>query len=117
MTRSLSPVSPVPAPASDITGVPAVYHDLKDVLNKAKANSLPPHRLYDCAIDLLPGTSPPKGRSLSPPEREAMEDYIQDSLVGGTICPSSSPAGAGFFFVDKKDKSLRPCVDYRCPLV
>ncbi|KAK3516092.1 hypothetical protein QTP70_005433 [Hemibagrus guttatus] len=24
-----------------------------------------------------------------------------------------SPAGAGFFFVEKKDKSLRPCIDYR----
>lgn len=28
------------------------------------------------------------------------------------IRPSSSPAGAGFFFVDKKDKTLRPCIDY-----
>lgn len=29
------------------------------------------------------------------------------------IRPSSSPAGAGFFFVEKKDKTLRPCIDYR----
>ncbi|WP_353799282.1 reverse transcriptase family protein, partial [Shigella sonnei] len=27
--------------------------------------------------------------------------------------PSSSPAGAGFFFVKKKDGTLCPCVDYR----
>lgn len=27
--------------------------------------------------------------------------------------PSSSPAGAGFFFVKKKDGSLHPCIDYR----
>ena len=27
--------------------------------------------------------------------------------------PTSSPAGAGFFFVGKKDGSLRPCIDYR----
>lgn len=26
--------------------------------------------------------------------------------------PSSSPAGAGFFFVEKKDKTLSPCIDY-----
>ncbi|KAI3353960.1 hypothetical protein L3Q82_018455, partial [Scortum barcoo] len=30
----------------------------------------------------------------------------------GIICPLSSPAGAGFFFVGKKDSSLRPCIDY-----
>ncbi len=60
----------------------------------------PPHRPYDCAIDLVPGMSPPKGRlySLSVPEREAMEKYISDSLTAGFIRPSSSPAGAGFFF-------------------
>ncbi len=71
--------------------------------------------LCDCAIELVPGMSPPKGRlySLSVPEREAMEKYISDSLTAGIICPSSSPAGAGFFFVAKKDGSLRPCIDYR----
>lgn len=42
-----------------------------------------------------------------------MEKYIGDALQSGIIRPSSSPAGAGFFFVDKKDKSLRPCIDYR----
>ena len=39
--------------------------------------------------------------------------YIQDSLSSGLIRPSSSPVGAGFFFVTKKDKSLRPCIDFR----
>lgn len=42
-----------------------------------------------------------------------MEDYIKDSLAAGIIHPSSSPAGAGFFFVEKKDETLRPCSDYR----
>lgn len=31
-----------------------------------------------------------------------METYIKDSLEAGLIRPSSSPAGAGFFFVEKK---------------
>ncbi len=98
-----------------LADVPEAYHDLRAVFSKSRASSLPPHRPYDCAIDLLPGTSPPKGRlySLSRPEREAMERYIHDSLVAGIIRPSSSPAGAGFFFVEKKDGSLRPCIDYR----
>lgn len=41
-----------------------------------------------------------------------MNNYIETSLQAGLIRPSSSPAGAGFFFVDKKDGSLRPCIDY-----
>ncbi|KAK9528244.1 hypothetical protein VZT92_014727 [Zoarces viviparus] len=42
-----------------------------------------------------------------------METYITDSLAAGIIRPSSSPVGAGFFFVAKKDKSLHPCIDYQ----
>lgn len=81
----------------------------------AKATSLPPHRPYDCCIDLLPGASPPKGRlySVSAPETLAMREYIQASLKAGIICPSLFRAGVGFFFVDKKDKTLQPCIDYR----
>ena len=105
-----------PARASpDLSSVPPEYHYLGEVFNKSRATSLPPHRAYDCAIDLLAGTTPPRGRlfSLSAPERLAMENYIGESLATGLICPSSSPAGAGFFFVGKKDGSLRPCIDYR----
>ncbi|XP_055081043.1 uncharacterized protein LOC129456635 [Periophthalmus magnuspinnatus] len=85
------------------------------VFSKSKALSLPPHRPYDCAIDLLPGAPLPSSRlyNLSKPERESMEDYIRGSLAAGIIRPSTSPVGAGFFFVAKKDKSLRPCIDYR----
>lgn len=104
-----------PSEFPDLSMVPEVYLDLKEVFNKVRATSLPPHRPYDCAIELFPGTAPPKGRlySLSIPERKAMEEYIQGALSAGIIRPSSSPAGAGFFFVEKKDKTLRPCIDYR----
>ena len=100
-------------PAPNTVGVPAEYTDFREVFSKAKANFLPPHRPYDCAIDLQFGSSPPRGRLFSAPERKAMEEYIGDSLAAGIICPSSSPAGRGFFFVEKKDKTLRPCIDYR----
>ncbi len=98
----------------NLSKVPKEYLDLKEVFSKSWAASLPPHRPHDCAIDLVPGTSPPKGRlySLSAPEREAIEKYISDSLAAGLIRPSSSPTGAGFFFVGK-DGSLRPCIDYQ----
>ena len=42
-----------------------------------------------------------------------MEKYIGESLAAGLIRPSSSPTGAGFFFVGKKGGLLRPCIDYR----
>ena len=98
----------------DLKKIPE-YHDLKEVFRKSRATCLPPHRPYDCAIDLKTGTSPPRGRlfSLSRLENEAMEKYLAESLAAGIIRPSSSPAGVGFFFVGKKDGSLRPCIDYR----
>lgn len=105
---------PTPEP-TDLSGVPSVYHDLGEVFRKDLALSLPPHRPYDCSIDLLPGAPLPSSRlyNLSRPERDSMEQYIKQSLQAGLIRPSSSPLGAGFFFVGKKDGSLRPCIDYR----
>lgn len=78
------------------------------------AEVLPPLRPYDCAINWLPGAPLPKGITypLSLAETKAMEEYIEDSLRKGFICPSTSPMGAGFFFVEKKDGGLRPCVDF-----
>lgn len=116
LRSALRPSSSAPSdPAPDLSNVPKCYHGLREVFNKAKATSLPPHRPYDCAIDLLPGSAPSRGGlySLSDPERAAMEEYINNCLAAGIIRPSSSPAGAGFFFVGKKDGSLRPCIDYR----
>ncbi|KAL0150433.1 hypothetical protein M9458_054260 [Cirrhinus mrigala] len=95
--------------------IPSVYHDLAEAFSKTQATQLPPHRTSDCAIELLPGTTPPKGRifPLSQPETEAMRTYIEEELAKGFIAPSTSPASAGFFFVKKKDGSLRPCIDFR----
>lgn len=107
--------TPLPPKPVDLSLVPPEYHDLKDVFSKDHAMSLPPHRPYDCSIDLIPGAPLPTSKlyNLSKPEREAMETYITESLAAGLIRPSSSPMGAGFFFVDKRDKTLRPCIDYR----
>ncbi|KAK3539568.1 hypothetical protein QTP70_010276 [Hemibagrus guttatus] len=73
-----------------------------------KASKLPPHRPWDCAIDLIPGEPVPKGRiySLTLPEEKAMEEYIKEALAQGYICPSTSPAASSFFFVAKKDGAL-----------
>ncbi|KAK3543168.1 hypothetical protein QTP70_012273 [Hemibagrus guttatus] len=95
--------------------IPACYSHFRDVFCPRKASKLPPHRPWDCAIDLIPGEPVPKGRiySLSIPEEKAMEEYIQEALTQGYIRPSTSPAASSFFFVAKKDGGLRPCIDYR----
>ena len=110
-----TPLVPKPPSFFELSRVPSEYHSLSEVFSKEAATALPPHRPYDCPIDLIPGFVPPRGRifSLSPTETQAMEEYIKDSMSAGIIRPSSSPAGAGFFFVEKKDGGLRPCIDYR----
>lgn len=103
-----------PATHTSVT-IPAIYHPFSDVFSKERATQLPPHRPWDCSIDLLPGAKLPHGKiyPLSRPEQEAMEDYIKEALHQGFIRPSTSPAASSFFFVSKKDGGLRPCIDYR----
>ncbi|KAL0200281.1 hypothetical protein M9458_003468, partial [Cirrhinus mrigala] len=79
--------------------IPAEYRAYQDVFSKLAATHLPPHRPWDCAIDLLPGAQLPKGRiyPLSIPECQAMENYITEALNQGFIRPSTSPAASSFF--------------------
>ncbi|KAK3505817.1 hypothetical protein QTP70_003921, partial [Hemibagrus guttatus] len=94
---------------------PQEYAEFREVFSEERAARLPAHQPWDCAINLLPNASPPRGRvyPLSLPESKAMEEYIETALAAGHIRPSTSPAAAGFFFVGKKDGGLRPCIDYR----
>ncbi|KAL0148420.1 hypothetical protein M9458_056230 [Cirrhinus mrigala] len=95
--------------------IPPEYAEFQDVFSKTAATQLPPHRRWDCAIDLVPHVTLPKGKvyPLSLPERRAMDEYVAEALVQGFIQPSTSPAASSFFFVAKKDGGLRPCIDYR----
>ena len=51
--------SAAPPLGPDLSKVPVEYRDLRAVFSKDKAHVLPPHREYDCAVNLLPGTTPP----------------------------------------------------------
>lgn len=81
---------------------------LGEVFRKSQASSLPPNQSYVCAINLLRGATIPKGRlySLSTFEHKVMEEYITSSLHS---CIIHKP---GSFLLEKKDKSLCPCLDY-----
>ena len=50
--------------------------------------------------------------SLSSEEQKVTEDFLDENLRTGKICPSNSPQVFPFFFVKKKDGSLRPCQEY-----
>ena len=73
--------------APNLAKVPVEYHDLKKVFCKSRATSLPPHRPYDCAIKLKPGTMPPGGClfSLSQPSQ-----LVSSALTHPPLEPDSS---------------------------
>uniref|UniRef100_A0A8C5MEV2 Gypsy retrotransposon integrase-like protein 1 n=1 Tax=Leptobrachium leishanense TaxID=445787 RepID=A0A8C5MEV2_9ANUR len=104
-----------PSPIFIAAAIPSIYAEFSDVFQEKGADILPPHRQYDCPIDLYPGASIPFGRiyPLSGPELNVLKDYINENLHKGFIRPSTSPVGAPIFFVGKKDGGLRPCIDYR----
>jgi hypothetical protein len=101
--------------ADDGSWIPSTYRVFLDIFSKKKAETLPPHRSTDHAIDLETGTKLPYGRiySLSETELKTLKAYIETNLANGFIQRSSSPAASPILFVKKKDGSLRLCVDYR----
>lgn len=48
---------------AELSQVPTDYLDLKEVFGKSQTATLPPHRPYDCSIDLLPPMSLHMGES------------------------------------------------------
>ncbi|GJW27923.1 putative reverse transcriptase domain-containing protein [Tanacetum coccineum] len=76
---------------------------------------LPTTRQVEFQIDLIPGVAPvaraPYG--LAPSEMKELSDQLKELSDKGFIRPSSSPWGALVFFVKKKDRSFRMCIDYR----
>lgn len=74
-----------------------------------------PDRGEGHVIPLEPGAVPPSKKMyrLSPKERLEVESQIASLLAKGWIEPSTSPYGAPVLFVEKKDGTLRMCIDYR----
>ena len=96
--------------------VPEEYHEYEDVFTKKDFDELPPHRPWDHAIELLPGTEQRldcKIYPLSRDEQEQLDEFLEEQLRTGRIRPSQSPMASPFFFVKKKDGRLRPVQDYR----
>jgi hypothetical protein len=76
---------------------------------------LPPDREVEFVIELFPRTASVSKRPYRMPPNELAElkKQLQILLDKGFIRPSSSPWGCPVLFVNKKDGSLRMCVNYR----
>src|SRR3979490_1293729 len=99
----------------DMTGIPKEYHDFSDIFSRACANTVALHWPYDLKIELEDGTSPPFGPiySLSQSELKMLQEFLDEHISMGFICPSRSPGGAPVLFAHKKDGSLRLCIDFQ----
>jgi hypothetical protein len=78
-------------------------------------NQLPPSRVYDHYIPLLPGVVPVNSRPYrySPFHKDEIEREVNALFEAGLITPSVSPFAPPVLLVKKKDGSSIFCVDYR----
>jgi hypothetical protein len=97
----------------EIQDIPAVC-EFSDVFPKDFPR-LPPERDVEFIIELKPGTAPISRRSYRMPPNELVElkTQLQDLLEKGFIIPTSSSWGCPAIFVNKKNQTLRMCIDYR----
>jgi len=88
---------------------------MRTLYSESSANKLPPHRIYDCQINLVKDAKLYNGPiyPLNDDKTAALKEYIEENIKKGFIRKSKSPAGAPILFVRKKNGKLRLCVDYR----
>jgi hypothetical protein len=77
--------------------------------------SMPPDQDVEFTIELQSDIAPISRWSykMTPKELAELKVQLNELLDNGFIHPSSSPWGCLALFVNKKDQSLRLCVDYR----
>jgi hypothetical protein len=102
-------------PKSFHESVPTHLHDFKDLFAKSSFDRLPDRKIWDHAIKLILGskTLSCKVYPLAPNKQSEMDEFIQENLSSGCICPSKSPMASPVFFIKKKDGTLRLVQDYR----
>jgi transposase InsO family protein len=98
--------------------LPEQYSNFSDVFEKKEFDKLPERKPWDHAINLQPGADKDrklKGKvyPMNAREQKALDEFLEENLRTGRIRPSQSPIAAPFFFVKKKDGTLRPVQDYR----
>ena len=94
--------------------LPRVVCEYEDVFPD-ELPGLHPLRDVDFHFELHPGTSPIclTPHKMLPVKLQELKVQIQELLGKGFIRSSTSPWGAPVLLVEKKDKTLRLCIDYR----
>ncbi|RLN13363.1 hypothetical protein C2845_PM09G08930 [Panicum miliaceum] len=98
---------------SDPSEVDTLLQEFEDVFSKP--TTLPPQRIYDHTIPLLPEIVPVNSKPYrySPLHKDEIERQVKELLQAGLISHSTSPFASPVLLVQKKDGSWRFCVDYR----
>jgi len=91
------------------------YHDYLDVFDRAMTDQLLSHHLYDHKIELIDEKTSSRSRlyHMSDYKLQKMKNYLIEHLNKDFISSSSALYASLILFVEKKDDSLRFCVDYR----
>ena len=99
-----------PPPLEDIH----IVLEFPDVFRNELPSSLV-DREIEFYIDLNPGVKPISKAPyrMSSLELKELNIQLQDLLEKGFICPSVSPWGTPVLFVQKKDGTMRLCIDYQ----
>jgi hypothetical protein len=96
--------------------LPAKYQRHAIVFSEEVAKRFPPAWPEDHVIKLkdgAPDTINCKVYPLTKPEQEATKKFIEENKALGFIQKTDSPWSTPWFFIKKKDGSLRPIQDYR----
>jgi hypothetical protein len=85
--------------------LPKHYKDYRKVFEKTASEHFPESKPWDHAIDSKPDfiLKDCKEYPLTPAEQNKMDDFLDENLVKGHICPSKLPMASLFFFIAKKD--------------
>ncbi len=91
------------------------YHDYLDVFDRAMTDQLLSHHLYDHKIELIDERTSSRSRlyHMSDYKFQKMKNYLIEHLNKNFISSSSISYASLILFIEKKDDSLRFCVDYR----
>ena len=109
------------APSDDdlkaaIDRVPEAYLEFIPIMTAEMAKVLPEHTVYDHAINLKEGTTPPWGPiyPLNETELEELCKWLKKMTDMGAVRQSKSACSSPMLFIPKgHGRGLRLCIDYR----
>src|SRR5258708_3811555 len=65
--------------------IPECYKDFADIFSEEAFTHLPPHKMWDHAIEPHPNAKLPRGRTspLSPAKQKELDEFLRENLANG----------------------------------